>query len=106
MAAFAMREVAEHVLAPTSANLRLGDGVLAPEWRLWARAEAANGLRNFDLLTAALRQVHLGQVNTRRKRGALPGPLGRVHMARRNSRRRRNARAMVASSRGKKLVSG
>ena len=54
-------------------TLGFGDVLLHPEWRLLAGMEAANGLLTFGLLTAllieALRQVRLGQVEHRRKRG-------------------------------------
>lgn len=54
-------------------TLGFGDLLLPPEWRLLAGMEAANGFLTFGLLTAllieALRQVRLGQVEHRRKRG-------------------------------------
>lgn len=54
-------------------TLGFGDLLLHPEWRLLAGMEAANGFLTFGLLTAllieALRQVRLGQVEHRRKRG-------------------------------------
>jgi voltage-gated potassium channel Kch len=52
-------------------TLGLGDIVPAPEWRLLAGMEAANGLLNFGLLTAllieAFRQIRLGQVEQKRR---------------------------------------
>ena len=52
-------------------TLGLGDIVPAPEWRLLAGMEAANGLLNFGLMTAllieALRQIRVDQVAQRRK---------------------------------------
>ena len=53
-------------------TLGFGDVLLHPEWRLLAGMEAANGFLNFGLLTAllieGLRQVRLGQWDTRQKR--------------------------------------
>jgi hypothetical protein len=52
-------------------TLGLGDIVPAPEWRLLAGMEAANGLLNFGLMTAllieSLRQIRVDQVAQRRK---------------------------------------
>ena len=52
-------------------TLGLGDSVPAPEWRLLAGMEAANGFLNFGLMTAllieALRQNRVDQVAQRRK---------------------------------------
>jgi Ion channel len=54
-------------------TLGFGDLLLHPEWRLLAGMEAANGFLSFGLLTAllieGLRQVRLGQVEHRHKRG-------------------------------------
>ncbi len=54
-------------------TLGFGDLLLHPDWRLLAGMEATNGFLTFGLLTAllieALRQVRLGQVEHRRKRG-------------------------------------
>lgn len=52
-------------------TLGLGDIVPAPQWRLLAGMEAANGFLNFGLMTAllieALRQIRVDQVAQRRK---------------------------------------
>lgn len=52
-------------------TLGLGDIVPAPEWRLLAGMEAANGLLNFGLMTAllieSLRQIRVDQVAQKRK---------------------------------------
>ncbi|NBZ88417.1 potassium channel family protein [Stagnihabitans tardus] len=52
-------------------TLGLGDIVPAPEWRILAGMEAANGFLNFGLLTAllieAFRQIRLGQVEQSRR---------------------------------------
>lgn len=52
-------------------TLGLGDLVPAPDWRILAGMEAANGFLNFGLLTAllieALRQIRLGQVEQRKR---------------------------------------
>ncbi len=54
-------------------TLGFGDVLLSQQWRLLAGMEAANGFLNFGLLTAllieGLRQVRLGQIEHRRKRG-------------------------------------
>jgi hypothetical protein len=53
-------------------TLGLGDIVPAPEWRLLAGMEAANGFLNFGLMTAllieSLRQIRVDQVAHRRNR--------------------------------------
>ena len=73
LGAFATLEEAMHFSLAAFTTLGLGDVVPAKEWRLLAGMEAANGLLNFGLLTAllieALRQIKLGQVDARRKRG-------------------------------------
>lgn len=52
-------------------TLGLGDIVPAPQWRILAGMEAANGLLNFGLLTAllieALRQIRLNQVEQKKR---------------------------------------
>ena len=54
-------------------TLGFGDVLLSQQWRLLAGMEAANEFLNFGLLTAllieGLRQVRLGQIEHRRKRG-------------------------------------
>ena len=73
LGAFSNLEEAVHFSLAAFTTLGLGDVVPAREWRLLAGMEAANGLLNFGLLTAllieALRQIRLGQVDARRKRG-------------------------------------
>ncbi len=70
---FATLEEAVYFSLVVYTTLGFGDVLLHPEWRLLAGMEAANGLLTFGLLTAllieALRQVRLGQVEHRRKRG-------------------------------------
>jgi Ion channel len=69
--AFATLEAAVYFSLVVYTTLGFGDQLLPEGWRLLAGMEAANGLLNFGLLTAllieALRQVRLGQVQTRRK---------------------------------------
>ena len=69
---FATLEECVYFSLTTFATLGLGDVILPFEWRLLAGMEAANGLLNFGLLTAllveALRHVHIGQIEVRRKR--------------------------------------
>lgn len=73
LGAFATLEEAVHFSLVAYTTLGLGDLIPAREWRLLAGMEAANGFLNFGLLTAllieGLRQIRLGQVEHRRKRG-------------------------------------
>lgn len=70
---FATLEEAVYFSIVAYTTLGLGDVVLPHAWRLLAGMTAANGFLNFGLLTAllieALRQIRLGQVEVRRKRG-------------------------------------
>ena len=70
LGAFPTLEEALYFSLVAYTTLGLGDIVPAPEWRLLAGMEAANGLLNFGLLTAllieAFRQIRLGQVEHRR----------------------------------------
>lgn len=72
LGAFDTFEESVHFSLVAFTTLGLGDVVPAPQWRLLAGMEAANGLLNFGLLTAllieALRQIRLGQVAARRRR--------------------------------------
>ena len=72
--AFATLEEAVYFSLVAYTTLGLGDLVPSNDWRLLAGMEAANGFLNFGLLTAllieGLRQVRLGQLETRRKREA------------------------------------
>lgn len=74
LGAFATLEQAVYFSLVAYTTLGLGDLVPSSEWRLLAGMEAANGLLNFGLLTAllieGLRQVRLGQLETRRKHEA------------------------------------
>jgi hypothetical protein len=71
LGAFATLEQALYFSLVAYTTLGLGDIVPAPEWRLLAGMEAANGLLNFGLLTAllieALRQIRLGQVEQKKR---------------------------------------
>lgn len=71
LGAFATLEEAVHFSLVAYTTLGLGDLIPAREWRILAGMEAANGFLNFGLLTAllieALRQVRLGQHESRRK---------------------------------------
>lgn len=73
LGAFKTLEEAVYFSLVAYSTLGLGDLVPAAEWRLLAGMEAANGLLNFGLLTAllieGLRQVRLGQIEHRQKRG-------------------------------------
>jgi hypothetical protein len=74
LGAFATLEEAVYFSLVAYTTLGLGDLVPSSEWRLLAGMEAANGFLNFGLLTAllieGLRQVRLGQLETRRKHEA------------------------------------
>lgn len=71
LGAFPTLEEAVHFSLVAYTTLGLGDLIPAREWRLLAGMAAANGFLNFGLLTAllieALRQVRLGQHESRRK---------------------------------------
>lgn len=73
LGAFANLEDAVYFSLVAYSTLGLGDLVPADDWRILAGMEAANGFLNFGLLTAllieGLRQVRLGQIEHRRKRG-------------------------------------
>ncbi|MDG1281785.1 MAG: ion channel [Pseudorhodobacter sp.] len=68
---FATLEEAVYFALVSYTTLGFGDVLLEREWRLLSGMAAANGLLNFGLLTAvmveALRQIRLGQAETRRK---------------------------------------
>lgn len=68
---FTTLEEAVYFALVSYTTLGFGDVLLEREWRLLSGMAAANGLLNFGLLTAvmveALRQIRLGQAETRRK---------------------------------------
>ena len=70
---FATLEEAMYFALVVYTTLGFGDVLLPVEWRLLAGMAAANGFLTFGLMTAlmieALRQIRLGQVEVRRRRG-------------------------------------
>ena len=69
---FATLEEAVYFSLVNYTTLGYGDVLMHPAWRLLGGMEAANGFLNFGLLTAllieGLRQIRLGQLDTRQRR--------------------------------------